>query len=156
MLEAEISRITGLLFVEIIEIVAAIGIVIATSSLIVTAHQTKKRSKVSSANLILELLKPWREEHVKKLLSEIADPSITQYDEKELSYLLNHFEDIAVFENDGTLSTNHVVEFFGADLKYIRDDKFIQNYIKKWVEKNPNYYFVNLNQLFKKITKEGI
>jgi len=156
MIEAEISRLTGLFLVEVVEIVAAIGIGIATVSLIVTAYKTNKQSKVSSANLILELLKPWRQKETKKLLSDITDPSITKYDEKELSYLLNHFEDIAVLEDDGTITTDHVKEFFGTDLKNIKEDSSIQNYINTWTEKNSDYYFVNLRKLFEKSKKWNI
>jgi len=151
-LEAEISRFTGLFFMEIIEIVAGIGISIATISLIVTAYQTHKHSKVTSASLILELLKPWREnEDFKHLLSQILDPNTKDYDEKEIEEFLNQLEDIATLWKDGTLTENHIKEFFGSNLKSVRDDNFIQNYIKKWKDKNSDYYFVNLRKLIEKV-----
>jgi len=151
-LEAEISRFTGLFFMVIIEIVAGIGIGIATISLIVTAIHSKKQTKVSSASLILELLKPWRDnEDFKHLLSQISDPNTRDYDEKEIEEFLNHLEDIATLWKDGTLTENHIKEFFGSNLKSIRDDSFIQNYIKKWTDKNSDYYFVNLRKLIEKV-----
>jgi len=142
MLEAEISGFTGLLFVEIVEIVAAIGI-----------DKTNKQSKVSSANLILEILKPWRKDPFKKLLGEMIDAQVTQYDESRLEEFLNQLETIAIFWKDKTLSDNHVKEFFGANLKIVRDDAFIQKYMNKWITKNPDYYFVNLKELIKKVNK---
>jgi hypothetical protein len=161
MLEAEISLIFGLTLMELVELVAiatiisggaaAIGIMLSTTNIIKSRYENNHQKKVSSATLILDLLKPWREEDVPKLLNEIADPNIAKYDEEKLEKLLNHLEDIATFWKDGTLSETHVKEFFGSNLKSIRGDKFIQDYIKKWNDKNPNYYFVNLKKLIKKV-----
>ena len=153
MIEAEISRLTGLFLVEVVEIAVSLGIGIATLSLVVTAYNTNKQNKVSSANLILEILKPWRKDPFKKLLGEMMDAQITQYDESQLEEFLNQLETIAIFWKDGTLTDNHVKEFFGVNLKIVRDDAFIQKYMNNWITKNPDYYFVNLKELIKKVNK---
>ncbi len=131
--------------------VAIVSIIIAMGILIVNTIHIKKQSLISSANLILNLLKPWRTDDFKVFLAQIADPNITKYDENRLEEFLNQLEDIAIFWKDGTLSEVHVKEFFGANLKTVRDDKFIRNYIKTWADKNPDYYFVNLRELINKV-----
>ena len=118
--------------------------------LIVNAIHIKKQSQISSANLILDLLKPWRTEGFKQFLGQLADPKVSHYDTNKLEEFLNQLEDIAIFWKDGTLSENHVKEFFGANLKTVHNDKFVQDYMKKWIDKNPDYYFVNLVSLLKK------
>jgi len=133
--------------------VAITSIMIAMGALVVNAIQIKKQSQVFSANLILELLQPWRKQPFKDFLKEIVDPNITQYDEVNLEEFLNQLEDIAIFWKDGTLSEVHVKEFFGTNLKTVRDDEFIQNYMKKWIDKNHDYYFVNITNLIKKVEK---
>jgi len=134
-------------------LIAISSIIIAGITALALWIQIHKQSKVSSANLILELLKPWRKEPFQKLLNEISDPNVTQYNEHELEKLLNQLEDIAIFWKDGTLSEKHVKEYFGSNFKGVRDDKFIQSYIKKWTDKNFDYYFVNLREVIKKVEK---
>lgn len=130
---------------------AAIGIILSTTNIIKSRYENKHQEKVSSANLILDLLEPWRKADLQKLLNQIADPKITNYNEGELEKFLNQLEDIATFWKDGTLSEMHIKEFFGSNLKAVRDDKFIQEYIKKWNDKNPKYFFVNLIKLIEKV-----
>lgn len=156
MLEAEISRLTGLMFVEIVEIAVIVASGIAAIGLIVTMFKSHKQSKTDSALLILELLNPWGMKDFKQLLSQMADPNITKYDETKLEEFLNRLEIIAVFWKDKTLTETHVKEFFGANIKTVRDDKFIQAYMKKWTDINPNHFFVNIIELTKKVKKWGI
>lgn len=134
-------------------IIAISSITIAGITALALWIQIHKQSKVSSANLILELLKPWRTKDLQKLLNDILEPTIKKYDEKNLELFLNQLEDIATFWKDGTLNEIHVKEYFGSNLKSVKDDKFIQDYIKKWVDKNSDYYFVNLRELIKKVEK---
>ena len=156
MLEAEISRFTGLVLVEAVEIAIIVASVIAVGSLVVTAYQTHKHSKTTSANLILELLKPWGKEKFKLFLNQLADLKVTKYNEKELEEFLNQLEIIATFWKDGALTENHVKELFGANVKTVRTDKFIKDYMKYWTDKNPKYFFVNLAKLVKKSEKWDI
>lgn len=158
MLEAEISTLFGLTLIELVEHVAigaisiaVTGLTIAIASLWVSSKQTANHSKISSANLILELLQPWRKDDFQQFLEQLHDPKITEYNEVKLEKFLNQLEDIAIFWKDKTLTEVHVKEFFGANLKTVRDDKFIQNYMKPWIEKNPDYYFVNLTKLIEKV-----
>lgn len=132
-------------------IAAAIGIIFATYTIIKSRYENIHQNKVSSANLILDLLTPWRKEEFQKFIDEINNPQITNYDEGKLEKFLNQLEDIATFWKDGTLTDVHVKEFFGANLKAVRDDQFIRAYLKKWNDQNPKYYFVNLLQLIGKV-----
>jgi len=134
-------------------VIAISSIFIASITALALWIQIHKQSKVSSANLILELLKPWKTDKFKHLLSQLSDPNTKEYDEKEIEEFLNHFEDIATFWKDKTLNEDHIKEFFGSNLKMIHDDEFIQNYIQKWVEKNRDYFFVNLRKLLDKVEK---
>lgn len=160
-LETTLSPFFGLTLLELVEYailigigIATTGIMIAMGTLILNLLQIKKQFKVSSANLILELNKPWRNNiDFKLFLAKISDPNVTEYDETKVEEFLNQLEDIAIFWKDKTLTENHVKEFFGANLKTTRDDKFIQLYMKKWTDKNSDYYFVNLVKLLKKVKK---
>lgn len=125
------------------------GILIAT--VLFLGLQLTKQSKVSSANLILKLLKPWRETEFKEFLVKIGNHSLTKGDETMLEEFLNQLESISIFWKDGTINENHIKEFFGTNIKAVRDDKFIQSYMKIWVDKKPDYYFVNLRELIKKV-----
>ena len=122
MLEAEISRHSGLFLVEAVEIAVIIAAGIAALGLIVTMFKSNKQSKIDSASLILELLQPWRKPDFQQLLHQMVDPKITEYDESKLEQFLNHLESIAIFWKDKTLTENHVKEFFGENLKIVRDD----------------------------------
>ena len=131
--------------------IAVVASIIAMGSFAVSAIQTKRQSQVSSANLILQLLKPWGTMPIKQLMGQIMDPKIEQYDEYIVEEYLNHLETISVFWKDKTITENHTKEFFGANLKLISNDKFLNEFLKKWIEKNPDYYFINLRELIKKV-----
>ena len=108
-----------------------ISIIITTATFLVFTQFVGTQNRSLSANLILQLLKPWRTESLKPLLADMFNPNVTEYDENKLEEYLNQLEDIAIFWKDKTLTDNHVKEFFGANLKIVRDDKFIQNYMKR-------------------------
>jgi len=151
MLEAEISRLTGLILVEFVEIAVIIATSIAAGGFLMTWKTRRKEAKIASAHLILELLKPWRNPDFQQLLHEMVDPNTTEYDEIKLEQFLNQLESVAIFWKDKTLTDTHVKEFFGENLKLVRDDKFIQDWMNEYIVKNPEYYFVNLTELVKKV-----
>ena len=122
-----------------------------------SVKQFKHQTKVASADLVWKIWEPWRTNNeLQKLLHDIADPNTPSYDIASLERLLNTMENIAVFLHDGTVLPAHVKEFFGANLKAIKEDQFILDYIEKWNEKNPNYYFVNLKKTFNLFDKWNI
>ena len=152
-----LSSILGFSLLELVEHVILIGIgialiasIISMTGLIINAIHIRKQSKVSSANLILNLLEPWRKNDFKNALSNMRKGN---YNTDKVEEFLNQMEDIAIFWKDGTLTDNHVKEFFGENLKFIRDDEFIKKYMNTWTDKNPDYFFVNLTTLLKKIEK---
>ena len=132
-------------------VAAAIGIILSTISLVKSGLDTSHQNRVSSATLILDLVKPWREEKFKAFLEKVGNHSLTNGDEKQVEEFLNQLEIISIFWKDGTISENHIKEFFATNLKAARDDKFIQDFMKPWVDLRPDYYFVNLRELTKKV-----
>ena len=139
---------------EISDYVVIIGMLGAASVLVVATVVSREKKRVESGKLILELLKPLKDNKFKILLSQISDPNVKKYDSKEIEEFLNHFEDIATFWRNGELLKNHMIEFFGENLKSIRDDEFIQNFITS-ANKNPNiFYFKNLGKLIQDLTNE--
>ena len=153
-MEPQLSPIFDFVLLELIESVAIAGI-IATAGLasvifFVNTRNLNQAKKTDSANLILELLKPWRQDEFADIVSRLKDPKTKPCNEYEIMQFLNQMEDIAVFWKDKTLAESHVKEFFGDDIKIINENKSVEAYMKKWVDKNSNYYFVNIEKLVKK------
>lgn len=148
-LEADISPILGLTLVGMIELATIVGAVtgiVASVIVAFTVHRSNKahlaqRRKVDSAVLVRDLHSPWRNnEKFKTFLSKLNDPKVVKYDDTEMEGLLNRFESIASFWADKTLVDYHVKSLFSANLKAIRTDKCIQDYMKKSRSVNPNCF----------------
>lgn len=139
---------SGLLAPAIIPSLIALGIAVVTW---VYAHRESKRhTKLASAQLILDLKKPWHKDEFKEFLQKMQSNDADQRDKKKIEEFLNQMEDIAVFLKDGVLTDEHVKEMFGANLKDIIENECIYGELMKWNKQNPDYTFVNLIKLLKK------
>ena len=145
---------------------AAIAIVIAVSIItnVVIARRQESRyneeqrrqTKVASANLAYKILRAWRTEGwFIDLLSKIRDPNAVP-DEADAYSALDLFEDIAVLWNDGTLNESHVKEFFGTNLNNVRNNHAMMGFMDALRKNDPEYYYVNLDELLKRVEKWGI
>ena len=173
----EISPIFGLTLLGMMEIAvlsilvgATVGIV---SSLIVayTIHkrnialleQQKKASSdtleqqriINSAKLSILFLEYWKEEkheRFQEYLKKIRKSKINILD-REISTILTIFEDIAILWKEGTLTDNHVKQFFGNPLRDIRDNAIMQDRIKMISKHEPDFILVNLRALLQETVK---
>lgn len=130
-IEAEISSITGFNLVESIELATFVAVGIAVISLIVTALKTRKQTKIDSAQLSLELIKRVREKDFAEIIDKIFDEKSKDCDNITLERLLNHFDMIAKFEEDGIIEIDHIIQIYGGLLRKIKTDSHIQLLLKK-------------------------
>lgn len=151
----QISPLFKLTMLELTEIMSVAGVIISIALIatvwITNYRQMDQRIRVDSANLVLKFLEPW---HDKKnfvaFVERVLDPEVTQYDPGMLAMMLNQFEDMAVLWRDKTVRLNHIQEYFGPNLRAIRDDAFIQSHIAEAARKNPRAYS-NLRRLLERI-----
>lgn len=114
-------------------------------------EQKKQQTKIDSAKISMDLLIPWRKNDTfTNFLEDISNSTIRPGNENMIRETLGQFENIAVLWKDGVLTENHVKEFFGANLKDIQANTVMMTYFYKIRNKNPNYFYVNLAELFKK------
>lgn len=131
----------------------AIGIV----ALVIYGLRQKKQTKIDSARLSMELLRPWKNSPAFiDFLRRVRSSQINNNDEVLIRRTLVLFEEIAILWKEGTLTENHVKEFFGADIKDIENNDLMTEYFKELRKENPNYYYVNLAKLFKASKKWDI
>lgn len=144
---------TSIIEVNIIAVGALVGIGIALCTLVKNYHQTKKQTKVESANLILRLKEPWKNTKFKKFLRKLQTNDTEYISEIEIEEFLNQLEDIAIFYNDNTLTENHVKEFFGVNFKKINENTHVTKIYNKFRDLSPHYTYININRLLEKIDK---
>ena len=138
----------GLSFFEIITFIATFSIIGIT---ILALHtQIKKEAKSTSADVTLKILERFREDDFRDTTKKILNDKSNECDDKEIRKLLNYFEYIAIFEEDGVLVFEHVEHMHGAVLRKIKQDEKIQGIIQEYVDKDPNYYFTYLRRLLEK------
>ena len=173
----EISPIFGLNLLELIEwIMIATPIAIIISAIVTgvfsyrSINQSKTQAKqsreqidtqlklqnnIASAQLVWSILEYWREEKhdgFTNFLMRLHRSEIKE-DDRVIGVVLGIFEDIAIWWKEGTLTDNHVKEFFGNPLVDIRDNKIMQERITKSSKKNPDFIFVNLRALLEETLK---
>ena len=107
---------------------------------------------MDSAKLSLKILETWSENKHPKFtgfLDRLERSKVTK-DDPDINLFLDEFENIAVFRKDGTLTKTHVREFFSTNLKQIRDNPVILDYLNE-LEKNCSPLYANLRALLKTI-----
>ena len=155
MLETQISPIFGLTLMGLLEpvaIAAIVGVGIATISLIVTALSSRQQAKVKSAELLLQFLQRLRDDDFRITVKFIFDGTKPDNwnESLEVEKLLNHFEYIAALYKDGTLDISQIREFFGSNLKMIKDNDAVQKIMSDIVKRDSEIY-KNLRRLLNEI-----
>lgn len=65
--------------------------------------------------------------------------------------ILNHYEYLASFEKDGILDYEHVKHQHGGNLNMLRKSKMVMEVFNKERKSDPDFVYVNLDNLFIKI-----
>lgn len=138
---------------EVDILVAIGGFFIAGITAIALFYQIQKQTKIESGKFSIEFLVRTGEKYkdtISHIRARAVQKNFEPYDPKEIRLLLNHFEYIAVFEQDGLIKLDHIREMFGQVLLRIdRDDKIKQ--IMDDTRKNNKTIYSNLISLLSKI-----
>ena len=134
----DISPIFGLPLLglmEILTILAGVGsIIIAVAILIVHIRQHRLQVKIASAHLSLKMLEFWK---------STVDPDFAIFADKmqrkevdegnpTIHGFLEALEEVAIFWKEGTITTNHIKEFFKPELETIpRNDPVMRRLKEK-------------------------
>lgn len=154
MLEEEISRFTGLILVEAVEIATIVGITIATSSFILSMYYNRKQSRATSANLSVKMAEMFRQPRFMITLDYLEtgnSPNKNWNVDSELEVLLTHVEDIGLFVDDGVISERHVLEMYSYTLELIKKSNDCKRIFDKYQKLKPNFYFRYVQHLITKI-----
>ena len=131
-----------------------LGIGIAGITIIALTYQIRIQRKATSANVSLDMLKLMREKDFRETVKFLKSGNVpnNQWDrDLELTKLLNHFEDMAMFEEDGVLDLEHIRQMHGRVLKLIKNNVHTKRIIKEWSDEDPNFYFIFLRRLLNSI-----
>ena len=115
----------------------------------------EQQKTINSAKLALHFLEYWKDAKHKgfqEFLKKLHQDKISKDDSASL-VILTIFEDIAILWYEGTLTDNHVKEFFGNPLRDIRDSKIMQDRIKKESKSESDFILVHLRALLLETVK---
>jgi len=153
-LEEEISPILGLTFMEIVEAVAIIGTVIGISTTIITVQQHLSQKKATSVTVSMSLLKRFEDKDFRDVSDFLALGKIPHdgWDrDNELLKLMNYFEDMGLYSDEGVLKIKHIIQMHRDTLRLIKENEHTQKLLKEHREKDPDFYYIFLTKLLKKV-----
>lgn len=90
-----------------------------------------------------------RRDEFRDTLNKIKANQNAKYD--EIRRVLNHYEYLASFENDGILDYEHVKHQHGGNLNMLRKSKMVMDVFDTERKLDPSFVYINLNNLFIKI-----
>ena len=93
-------------------------------------NEIKRQRLMDSARLTLDMIKWLGDDDLKLLIRDIhrQDPAI-KYDPVVLERLLNRFDIIARFYEDGSIDLSHIKQSYGEVLKRFNADDQIREYL---------------------------
>lgn len=154
MLEAEISPILGLTLLELVEAVAIIGTVIGISTVIIAVQQHLSQKKATSVTVSMNLLKRFEDKDFRDVSDFLALGKISSEGwarDDELLKLMNYFEDMGLYSKEGVLKIKHIIQMHRDTLRLIRDNEHTKRLLKEHREKDPEFYYIFLTKLLKKV-----
>jgi len=143
MIEAEISRLTGLMLVEIVEITAITGLAVALITAVGLGIQIRRQRKVESARFTVDYVNKILEKgrNVIDTLYEREKDNTKKFEpEKDVRVLLNGFENTIQFVNDGVIDKKQVLNTLKITLQMLKNDSEVQRIIKEKQKDKPKAF----------------
>lgn len=151
----EISPIFGLSLLELVEILDIIAAfsagIVAGAILFVHRRQHNLQIKANSADLVTRIREDWsmsRNPDFAEFLKKLGNKSVEDGDQM-IPRFVRVLEKVAIFADEGTITENHVREFFGGNLRHVTGNKPVHEYLKNEWEK-PCPHFTKLQKLLEK------
>jgi len=139
---------------EAVEIATIAGILIASGSFVLSMYYNMKQSRATSANLSVTMAELFRKPRFGKTLDYLENgkvPNPNWDKDLEIEILLTHIEDIGLFVSDGVISERHVLEMYSYTLELIKKSPDCKRIFEKYQEKKPNFYFMYVQKLLRKV-----
>ena len=152
-LEGYISRIFGLTLLELIEPALILSVVIGGTALYFAWKQQQFQKKITSVNISMEMLKRFREDDFRTTVRflKTGKTSDDKWDkDTELLKIMNHFEEMGLFEKEGMLDMDHIKQLHGHVLNLIKNNEHSKMLFNEWRIKDPDFYFIHLAKLLEK------
>lgn len=154
MLEAEISPIFGLTLMELVEPAIIIGFAIGISSVIIAVIQHRSQQKTTSVNVSMSILKRFEDDDFRITSDFLATGKVPSDDwdqDHELLKLMNYFEDMGLFANDGVLKIKHIIQMHRDTLRLIKENEHTKKLLETHRKKDPKFYYIFLTKLLTKV-----
>jgi len=134
-LEAEISRFTGLMLVEVVEITAILGVGIGLITAIALGIQINRQRKVDSARFTVDYVDEFLKSEsgkrtVDTLYERESDKTKKFKSDKDVRVLLNGLENTVQFVNDKVINKKQVLNTLRITLQMLKNDSEVQRIIK--------------------------
>jgi len=153
-LEEQISPIFGLTFMELFEPAVILGIAIGASTVFLAWRHQIIQKKTNSVNVSMNLLKRFEDKDfrdVSDFLATDKTPSDDWDKENELLKLMNYFEDMGLYEDEGVLKIKHIIQMHRDTLRLIKENKHTKKLLEEHRKKDPKFYYIFLTKLLEKV-----
>ena len=131
-----------------IAIMASIGVNVWLS-----LRYQRKQAKVDAAKLALEMQRRFMEQDFRdtvKFLKTGQEPSEWDKDHA-IRKMMNYFEYMGMFEDEGVLKWTYVEHVHGHVLKMLKTNPDSKRLLDEWVKKDPKFYFFYIRKMFDKL-----
>lgn len=130
-----------------------IPIIVSSITAFFLWYQIRKQTKVDSAKFTMDFFDKIQANNI-STIHHIRDrhkgDSTKPYDAQQIRMLLNQFEYMSKFWEDGLIKLNHITNMFGKTLRNIKNDEEINNIIILEQKYNKHAY-TEIEKLLKQI-----
>ena len=131
-----------------------IGFAIGIASVIIAVVQHRSQQKTTSVNVSMSILKRFEDDDFRNTSNFLATgkrPSDDWNQENELLKLMNYFEDMGLYANEGVLKEKHIIQMHRDTLRLIQKNEHTKKLLKEHREKDPKFYYIFITKLLKKV-----
>jgi hypothetical protein len=128
------------------------GVFFTGLTILALSIQIKKQSKTTSADVSLKMVERMRDKDIRDSIKFLETGNLPSADwdmDHELRVLMDHFEDMAMFEEEGVLDIQHILQMHGYVLRLIKSNSETQKIIQHWADQDPLFYYIFLRRLLK-------
>ena len=140
-------------FIHVLLAVVGVIIPLIVVYMYLSLRYQHKESKINTVRLVLHMQKRFTKtdfRNVVKFLNTGEKPTEWNKD-LEIRKMMNYFEYMGMFENDGVLEWKYIKCVHGHVLNKLKTHPDSKRLLEEWVNKDPKFYFIYIRKMFDKI-----